>query len=311
MGVDCANFNINKVCICNNISVKPEKEEVKNNIENENKDNKKEEEDNLYSMDKIVSISTKKIKPLINSISQHENNLSPAQINLISNQENADKYKAGEIKKTKTAGFTDFVDLSFNNFETIDKNDVFEKNYISMKDNYNVEMLEYLNKIRNYPKNIMDDIDDLFKDESYIKNQKFQIENEETHENIIFNDEGNALKEAKIFLNNSISIEEKFVLNDDLLIDTSEVDKKVEPNLNKKITNILIENRKRIIRNYPNCQFFVNFIKDIKINLIYLLSENEEKSNFRNVVFDNKYTEFNATWLKEKNNIFISFLCFA
>ena len=115
----------------------------------------------------------------------------------------------------------------------------------------------------------------------------------------------------KIFLYNAKSIEEKFILNDDLLIDISEVDKKVDTNLNKKITNILVEKRKKIIRNYPNCQFFVNFIKDVKINLIYLLSENAEKSNFRNVVFDNKYTDFNVAWLKEKNNNFISFLCFA
>ena len=310
MGIDCTNFDINKVCICNNISVKPENKEVNNSIGNENKDNKKEDENNLYSMDKIVSINNKKIKPSINSISQQENNLTPAQLNLISNQENADKHKTSEIKKTKTGGFTDFVDINFNNFETVDKNDVFENNYITVKDNYNVEMLEYLNKIRNNPKSIMEDIDDLFKDDNFMKNQKFQIENEETHENIIFDDE-NALKDAKIFLYNAKSIEEKFILNDDLLIDISEVDKKVDTNLNKKITNILVEKRKKIIRNYPNCQFFVNFIKDVKINLIYLLSENAEKSNFRNVVFDNKYTDFNVAWLKEKNNNFISFLCFA
>ena len=176
-----------------------------------------------------------------------------------------------------------------------------------MKDNYNESMLEYLNKIRNEPKSIIADIDNLLKEE---KNEKFQIENESTHENIIFEDRGNALKEAKIFLNNAISIQEKLVLNDDLSIDITELDKKVD-NLNKTITKILVEKRKKIIRNYPNCQFFVNFIKNIKINLLYLLSENEEKSNFRNVVFNNKYTEFNVTWFKEKNNNFISFLCFA
>ena len=312
MGVDCSVFNINKVCLNKNVNIKAEieeKNENENENENENKDNNKENEDNLYSMDKIVCISTKKIKKLNNTLSNQDNTLSPVQQNLISNIENADKFKlGGGIKKTKTAGFTDFMsDISFNNFDTVDKNDIFETNYISMKDNYNEIMLEYLNKIRNEPKSIIADINNLLKEE---KNEKFQIENESTHENIIFEDRGNALKEAKIFLNNVISIQEKLVLNDDLSIDITELDKKVD-NLNKTITKILVEKRKKIIRNYPNCQFFVNFIKNIKINLLYLLSENEEKSNFRNVVFNNKYTEFNVTWFKEKNNNFISFLCFA
>ena len=73
----------------------------------------------------------------------------------------------------------------------------------------------------------------------------------------------------------------------------------------------MVEKRKKIIHKYPNCHFFINFIKDIKINVIYLLSEGENQSNFRSVLFNNKYTNFNVAWSKEKNNNFISFLCFA
>lgn len=71
-------------------------------------------------------------------------------------------------------------------------------------------------------------------------------------------------------------------------------------NLNKKITKILVDKRKSIIKNYQNCQFFINFIKDEKISLLYLLSENEDRSDFRNVVFDPKYTQFNVSWTNEK-----------
>lgn len=59
---------------------------------------------------------------------------------------------------------------------------------------------------------------------------------------------------------------------------------------------------------YPNCQFFINFIKDEKIGLLFLLSQNENISNFRNIIFNEQYTEFNVTWMKEKE-IFLLHFC--
>ena len=322
MGFECS---FNKICPASNINVQSENEvdkikienldEDENNENNENNDNNENNNnkdlENVFSLEGIVSISSKKINPLKNILSQKENNLSPAQLNLITND---NKLKSGGdiLKKTKTSVFSEYMsDFSFNKFGTDDKNNIFETNYISMKDNYNEETMDYLNKIRNEPKSIIEDIDNILKDENINQFQKFQIENEDTHENIIFEDEGIALKETKNFLYNIEPVEAKFNLNDDLIIDNSELDKNGEANLIKKITKILIDKRKSIIDKYPNCQFFVNFIKDIKINILYLLSEKEEKSNFRNILFNDKFTEFNITWTKEKKNNFISFLCFA
>ena len=322
MGFECS---FNKICPASNINVQSENEvdkikienldEDENNENNQNNDNNENNNnkdlENVFSLEGIVSISSKKINPLKNILSQKENNLSPAQLNLITNDNKI--LSGGEIlKKTKTSVFSEYMsDFSFNKFGTDDKNNIFETNYISMKDNFNEETMDYLNKIRNEPKSIIEDIDNILKDENINQFQKFQIENEDTHENIIFEDEGIALKETKNFLYNIEPIETKFNLNDDLIIDNSELDKNGETNLIKKITKILVDKRKSIIDNYPNCQFFVNFIKDIKLNILYLLSEKEDKSNFRNILFSDKFTEFNITWTKEKKNNFISFLCFA
>ena len=237
--------------------------------------------------------------------------LSVAQINLLNIDK--DKDKNDSIKKTKTVGFSNFLNdnVSFNNFGKIDKNDVFEIHYISIKDNYNENMIDYLNQIRNDPNSILEDINNILKEENISQNKTIRVENEETHENIIFEDEGHSLNELKNYLNKVISIPDKFNLNDDLSIDVSDLEKNDGQNLNKKITKILVDKRKSIIKNYQNCQFFINFIKDEKISLLYLLSENEDRSDFRNVVFDPKYTQFNVSWTNEKKKNFIAFLCFA
>ena len=305
MGVKCSSLNLYNCCPVEKGNIKIDS--IENN-DNDNDNDNNNKEDDPYSINNIITIKNKKI-PVNNRLSQDEKDLSFAQKNLISN---IDKYKGASLKKTKTAGFSDFMsDISFNNFGTVDKNDIFETNYISMKNNYNEEMINYLNKIRNDPRSIIKDIENLLKENNINQDQKILIENDETHENIIFEDEGNALKEAKKFLNEAKAIDTMLYLNDDLIIDNSEFDKKQDNNLNNKITKILVDKRKNLIKNYPNCKFFVNFIKDVKINILYLLSENEDKSNFRNILFDSEFKDFNVTWIKEKNNKFISFLCFA
>ena len=217
--------------------------------------------------------------------------LSVAQINLLNIDK--DKDKNDSIKKTKTVGFSNFLNdnVSFNN--------------------YNENMIDYLNQIRNDPNSILEDINNILKEENISQNKTIRVENEETHENIIFEDEGHSLNELKNYLNKVISIPDKLNLNDELSIDVSDLEKNDGQNLNKKITKILVDKRKSIIKNYQNCQFFINFIKDEKISLLYLLSENEDRSDFRNVVFDPKYTQFNVSWTNEKKKNFIAFLCFA
>lgn len=129
-------------------------------------------------------------------------------------------------------------------------------------------MIDYLNQIRNDPNSILEDINNILKEENISQNKTIRVENEETHENIIFEDEGHSLNELKNYLNKVISIPDKLNLNDDLSIDVSDLEKNDGQNLNKKITKILVDKRKSIIKNYQNCQFFINFIKDEKNKFI-------------------------------------------
>jgi hypothetical protein len=212
--------------------------------------------------------------------------------------------------------FTNFMqdlDISFvdQNQNGIEQNDVFNTNYIKMKTNYNEDIIEYLNKIRNEPIDIINDIDDLLNQSKKILDEKIQIESEETHENLILDDGGEALSKTKDYLNKVVPIKIKFNLNEDLFIDICESDKNMDLSLDKKISKILTDKRKNIVNKYPDSQFFISFIKDKKMSLLFLLSQNENISNFRNIIFDDKYTQFNITWMKEKKKIYIAFLCFA
>ena len=205
------------------------------------------------------------------------------------------------------------LDISFvdQNQNGIEQNDVFNTNYIKMKTNYNEDIIEYLNKIRNEPIDIINDIDDLLNQSKKILDEKIQIESEETHENLILDDGGEALSKTKDYLNKVVPIKIKFNLNEDLFIDICESDKNMDLSLDKKISKILTDKRKNIVNKYPDSQFFISFIKDKKMSLLFLLSQNENISNFRNIIFDDKYTQFNITWMKEKKKIYIAFLCFA
>ena len=318
MGNGCSIFSIKHICNGEEFSIDNiEDNQNKNGNNNLTKDTKNTEnhvlnDPNIFNVNINVIAENRSPNEINddNSINFKNKKLSAAQINLI----NLDKDKIEDIKKTKTAGFSNFLNnnVSFNHFGKVDKNDVFEIHYISIKDNYNESMIDYLNQIRNDPNSILEDIDNILKEENISSNNKtIRVEKEETHEYIIFEDEGHSLNELKNYLIKAISIPDKFNLNDDLSIDMSDLEKNDGQNLNKKISKILVDKRKSIIKDYQNCQFFINFIKDEKINLLYLLSENEVKSDFRNVVFDPKYTQFNVSWIDEKKKNFISFLCFA
>ena len=317
MGNGCSIFSIKHICNGEEFSIDNiEDNQNKNGNNNLIKDTKNFEnhvlnDPNIFNVN--INVIAENPSPFEinddNSINFKNKKLCAAQINLI----NLDKDKIEGLKKTKTAGFSNFLNnnISFNKFGKVDKNDVFETHYITIKDNYNESMIDYLNQIRNDPNSILEDIDNILKEENISHNKTIRVEKEETHEYIIFEDEGHSLNELKNYLIKAISIPDKFNLNDDLSIDMSDLEKNDGQNLNKKISKILVDKRKSIIKDYQNCQFFINFIKDEKINLLYLLSENEVKSDFRNVVFDPKYTQFNVSWINEKKKNFIAFLCFA
>ena len=318
MGNGCSIFNINKVCFDGDLNIRVEKEE-----ERKKKDGNKISYN--FVKKRPSNLAMKKQTTLNSNRKIFNNNLNvqveyKACFSLASMQ---GPNKPGPIilntktekrlKSSKMNSFTNLIqDCDFQNDNSIEQNNIFDSNYIYVNDNYNEEMIEYLNKIRTGPNIIIYDIDELLKQKQYINNNKIQIESDKTHENIIFNDGGQALEETKLFLININSASKHFNLNDDLSIDIPDPDKnELLLPLDKRITKIIMEKRKTIIGKYPNCQFFINFIKDEKIGLLFLLSQNENMSNFRNIIFDDKYTEFNVSWVREKKNIFIAFLCFA
>ena len=315
MGNGCSVFKINKVCLNGDLNILSEKDDSQRKNDNINIiaiRNRKNSHKSL--MKKKISISSNGInyKEDQNQKKQDSNNFNSSQINAAQSQENS-KIESN-IQNNPKSNFTNFMqdlDFSFTENNGLEQNDVFDVNYIKIKSGYNEEIINYLNKIRTEPNNIINDINNLLEKSKNNINNKMQIESEETHENIILDDGGKALIETKDYLNAVNPLDLKFNLNDELLIDITDTDKNMNFPLDKKISKILVDKRKNIINKYPNCQFFINFIKDKKMGLLFLLSQNENMSNFRNIMFDAKFTQFNVTWIKEKKKIFIAFLCFA
>ena len=301
MGNGCSLFKLNKVCIDGDMNISAEKDDLKS---------QNEEVKNLEYKNKKSKTQVEKQKSLGSNGIKHKNdgqeNYSP--LNAMQIHEN-DKNNQNSSKNNFTNLMED-LDFAFNN-KDVEQNDLFNINYIKINTGYNKDIFFYLNKIRQEPKSIINDIDNLLKKRINFAENKIQIESDETHENIIFDDGGEALIETKNFLNKAKSIDIKFNLNEELLIDVSDIEKYVDLTLDKKIEKILREQKQNIISKYPKCQFFINFIKDKKIGLLYLLSQNEKMSKFRNIIYNNEYKEFNVSWMREKKKIFVAFLCFA
>ena len=342
MGNGCSVFKINKICLNGELKMENLEEQNKNDENNNNNILLNENSQNISVKKQITknsngikiksnqiqkriephfslaSLPVKVIQNIENSkVENNENNENKENNESSEKNENNENNEDNEnnlnqMSSNKLNNFTNFVqdlDISFKGSKPAEQSELFNTNYISLDSNYNQEIFNYINKIRKEPNNIIYDIDDLLNKRQIINN-KVQIESEETHENVVLDDGGNALEETKEYLNNVIPILANFNLNEDLLIEIPEVEKN-ELSLDKKITKILMDKRKSIIEKYPNCQFFINFIKDKKLGLLYLLSQNENMSNFRNIIFNENYKEFNITWIKEKKKIFIAFLCFA
>ena len=215
------------------------------------------------------------------------------------------------LQSENLISFTNMVkelDMSFVPNKASEQFQIFDMNYISIKKNYNEKMLEVINQIRNKPKSIIEDYDKILNKNN--KENLIFLENDETHENVVFNDVTQDINETVNFLRSVKPVTNKFNINEELIIDTKN-NKNTELPFEKRITKLIMNQKKEIIKKYPKVQFFVNFIKDEKIGILFLLMKNAKISNFRNVIFDDEYKEFNVTWMKDKNNIFISFLCFS
>ena len=226
------------------------------------------------------------------------------------NEEAKNSYKEN-LKSENFVSFTNLVnelDLSFEPQKSSEQFEIFDRNYIAVKKNYNEKMLEVINKIRNEPKSMIKDLEIILQKNN--EQNKIYIENDETHENIVFNDITQNINETINFLKKAKPMSNKFNLNEELVLEIKHC-KNSELSLEKRISKILIDKKRDMVKKFPKIQFFINFVKDAKIGVLYLLMKNDKKSNFRNVVFDDKYKEFNVTWMRDKNNVFISFLCFS
>lgn len=330
MGNGCSSLFSKKICFedVTNIviSIKEEKEEKKDtkdtkdtnkiylsefnnnnlvSIINKNKNTTIIRNDNDLNNINISSLSANNSKNYMfnKNILKIENEIKPnkeAKISL-----------AGNLQSENLISFTNMVkelDMSFVLNKSSEQFQIFDMNYISVKKNYNEKMMDVINQIRNQPLSIIEEYNKMLNKKN--KENLIYMENDETHENVVFNDVTQDINETVNFLKNVKPVMNKFNLNEELVLDIKS-NKNSEVPLEKRITKIIMNQKKEIIKKYPKVQFFVNFIKDEKIGVLFLLLKNKESSNFRNVIFDDNFKEFNVTWTRDANNIFVSFLCFS
>ena len=330
MGNGCSSLFGKKVCFedVTNIviSIKEEKEEKKDtkdtkdtnkiylsefnnnnlvSIINKNKNTTIIRNDNDLNNINISSLSANNSKNYMfnKNILKIENEIKPNKEAKISFPEN--------LQSENLISFTNMVkelDMSFVQNKSSEQFQIFDMNYISVKKNYNEKMMDIINQIRNQPLSIIEEYNKMLNKNN--KENLIYMENDETHENVVFNDVTKDINETVNFLKNVKPVMNKFNLNEELVLDIKN-NKNSEVPLEKRITKIIMNQKKEIIKKYPKVQFFVNFIKDEKISVLFLLMKNKESSNFRNVIFDDNFKEFNVTWMRDTNNIFVSFLCFS
>ena len=330
MGNGCSSLFGKKVCFedVTNIviSIKEEKEEKKDtkdtkdtnkiylsefnnnnlvSIINKNKNTTIIRNDNDLNNINISSLSANNSKNYMfnKNILKIENEIKPNKEAKISFPEN--------LQSENVISFTNMVkelDMSFVLNKSSEQFQIFDMNYISVKKNYNEKMMDIINQIRNQPLSIIEEYHKMLNKNN--KENLIYMENDETHENVVFNDVTKDINETVNFLKNVKPVMNKFNLNEELVLDIKS-NKNSEVPLEKRITKIIMNQKKEIIKKYPKVQFFVNFIKDEKIGVLFLLMKNKESSNFRNVIFDDNFKEFNVTWMRDTNNIFVSFLCFS
>ena len=327
MGNGCSSiFKVNKICYddATNIIVEIKEDNEDKKIQQDSKKIVNEYNDkiiykNQNNQNLVLMRNENNINKInISSLSANSPNPYMADKNKIQNQFNNNVPYAeprlsinNNIKKENFISFTNLVqelDFSFVPNKASEQFEIFDRNYISVKNDYNSKMMEMINKIRNEPKSIIQDLNMLLNKNN--EENKILVENDETHENIVFNDIIQDINETIKFLETVNPITIKFNLNEELLMDIKS-QKYSEYTLEKKITKIIVDKKREIMKKYPKVQFFVNFVKDEKIGVLYLLMKNTKMSNFRNVIFDDKYKDFNVSWMRDKNNIFISFLCFS
>lgn len=166
--------------------------------------------------------------------------------------------------------------------------------------NYNIEMLNFINKLRTTPKLIIEDIDNIINNNLTIVENKECIISEKTKEIIQISI---PLEKIKENLNEQDAVN-ALKINNKLKI------KNIEKNIeftDKKMNELIINKKKEIIKDYPECFFYPIFIKDITINFIFLLGNN----NIKEKLFHKDFNDFYVSSFNERNNRFFSILCLA
>jgi hypothetical protein len=73
------------------------------------------------------------------------------------------------------------------------------------------------------------------------------------------------------------------------------------------INELIITKKREIYRDFPQCCFYPAFIKDIKLNILLLLTNNI----IFDQIFNKDFTDFYVTSFNEKSNRFFAILCLA
>ena len=212
-------------------------------------------------------------------------------------QNNLNKYFNEAIKRSsdKTVPLTSTVPSISTNFTSNNKK--------FLENQYNNEFLEYLNKLRTNPSSIIEDINSIMNNNVKIIEDKDCILSEHTNEIIRLKENYINFDTLKDFLEN-IEAVNALKLNNNLKIKNGNDNIELT---GKKISEIVLDKKREIIYKFPKCYFYPTFIKDIKLNLIVLLSNN----NIKEKILNNKFTDFYVSTFNVKNNRFFAILCFA
>jgi hypothetical protein len=253
----------------------------------ENSDNNKIEKNNISTS--VINYPFKKRKiqsdKCFNKINAKENDTKNNFTHLFKEAINADKNLT-------------FVSPSISLSTNIIKENNNNNNKVHFND-YNLELVDFLNKLRKNTKIIIEDIDNMIKNNLKIIDNKEVIISDKTKEMIRVNVPFDKIKET---------------LDTQEPIDCLKLNRKLKIRsmdnvdiTDKKINDLIIKKKKEIKDEYPECYFYPTFIKDIKINVIFLLAIN----NIKDKIFNKDIKEFYASTFNEKNNRFFSILCFA
>jgi hypothetical protein len=193
---------------------------------------------------------------------------------------------------------TSYMSPSLNLVTTRNNNN--QSNNKIAHNNFNIQMLNFLNKLRNNPKSVIEDIDNIIKNNIKKIDENDYFISDNTKEIIKLNFNFERIKE---------------ILNEQEPVDILKINHQLKINIQtentelteRKINELLIQKKREIINDYPDCFFYPIFMKDIKINIIILLENNK----IREKILDNDFTEFFATTFNEKRNRFFAILCFA